>query len=61
MRLDEVAHDPIALTRALVDIESVSGDELEITDAVEQALRSTGHLTVERAGNVVRATTDPGG
>ena len=31
--------DPVALTRALVDIESVSGDEKEITDAVEAALR----------------------
>jgi succinyl-diaminopimelate desuccinylase len=58
--LAAVLADPVALTRALVDIESVSGDEKEITDAVELALRSIGHLTVERAGNVVRAATNLG-
>ncbi|HEY3502920.1 MAG TPA: succinyl-diaminopimelate desuccinylase [Actinocatenispora sp.] len=52
--------DPVALTRALVDIESVSGDEARITDAVEDALRSAGHLTVERDGNVVVARTTLG-
>jgi succinyl-diaminopimelate desuccinylase len=52
--------DPVALTRALVDIESVSGDEKVITDAVELALRSAGHLTVDRVGNVVRARTENG-
>src|SRR5687767_2700055 len=56
----EVLADPVALTRALVDIESVSGNEAEITDAVEAALRGAGHLTVERLGNVVRAHTDLG-
>jgi succinyl-diaminopimelate desuccinylase len=54
----DVLADPVALTRALADIESVSGDEKEITDAVEQALRSAPHLTVDRVGNVVRARTD---
>jgi succinyl-diaminopimelate desuccinylase len=49
--------DPVALTRALVDIESVSGNEQEITDAVEAVLQSAGHLTVERAGNVLCART----
>ena len=53
----EVVGDPVALTRALVDIESVSGDEKEITDAVEAALRKAEHLDVERAGNVVCART----
>lgn len=52
--------DPVALTRALVDIESVSGNEQEITDEVEAALRTAGHLTVDRAGNVVRAWTQFG-
>jgi succinyl-diaminopimelate desuccinylase len=47
--------DPVDLTRALVDIESVSGNEKEITDAVELALRSAAHLQVDRVGNVVRA------
>jgi succinyl-diaminopimelate desuccinylase len=52
--------DPVALTRALVDIESVSGNEAEITDAVEAALRGAGHLTVSRAGNTLLARTDLG-
>ena len=55
-----VLGDPVALTRAMVDIESVSGDEKEITDAVELALRSAPHLTVDRVGNVVRAATNLG-
>jgi succinyl-diaminopimelate desuccinylase len=58
--LRDIAGDPVALTRALVDIESVSGDEKEITDAVEVALRGAPHLTVQRAGNVVRAFTNLG-
>src|SRR5215469_1785015 len=51
----QILADPVALTRALVDIESVSGNEKEITDAVELALRSAPHLSVDRIGNVVRA------
>ena len=56
----DVLEDPVALTRALVDIESVSGNEKEITDAVEAALRSAPHLSVDRVGNVVRARTRTG-
>lgn len=56
----DVLADPIKLTRALVDIESVSGDEQEITDQVEAALRSAPHLTVDRVGNVVRARSSAG-
>ncbi|HEX6497505.1 MAG TPA: succinyl-diaminopimelate desuccinylase [Micromonosporaceae bacterium] len=52
--------DPVALTRALVDVESVSGDEREIADAVEAALRGARHLSVERHGNTVVARTDLG-
>jgi len=52
--------DPVALTRALVDIESVSGNEKEITDAVEEVLRSARHLDVARSGNVICARTRPG-
>lgn len=55
-----VLADPVALTRALVDVESVSGDEKVITDLVEAALREAGHLTVDRVGNVVRARTELG-
>ncbi len=52
--------DVVALLRALIDIESVSGDETPIADAVEQALRPYDHLEVIRDGNVVIARTDLG-
>lgn len=52
--------DPVALTAALVDIESVSGNEKEITDAVELALAAAPHLRLERVGNVLRARTELG-
>jgi succinyl-diaminopimelate desuccinylase len=55
-----VLEDPVALTRALVDIESVSGNEREIADAVEAALRDRAHLSVERISNTVVARTDLG-
>jgi len=56
-----VLADPVALTRALVDIESVSGNEREIADAVEVALRDAKHLAVvERLGNTVVARTELG-
>jgi succinyl-diaminopimelate desuccinylase len=52
--------DAAALTAALVDIESVSGDEAVLADAVEAALRSLGHLSVRRVGNVIVARTELG-
>lgn len=52
--------DPIALLRALIDIESVSGNETEIAGAIEAALRPYGHLAVTRDGNVVLARTELG-
>ncbi|QSB15645.1 succinyl-diaminopimelate desuccinylase [Natronosporangium hydrolyticum] len=55
-----VLADPVALTRALVDIESVSGDEETIADAVASALRSAGHLTVDRYRHNVMARTELG-
>lgn len=57
---DEQLADPVALTRAMVDIESVSGNEKAITDAVEQALLGRDQLRVERDGNVVFARTEHG-
>jgi succinyl-diaminopimelate desuccinylase len=53
----QVLADPVALTRALVDIESVSGNEEQIADAVEQVLRTAGHLTVDRHRHTVMART----
>lgn len=45
------------LTRQLVDIESVSGNERAIADAVEAALRALPHLEVVRDGDAVVART----
>jgi succinyl-diaminopimelate desuccinylase len=56
----EVLADPVALTRALVDIESVSLNEKEITDCVEEVLRAAPHLSVRRFGNTVMARTELG-
>ncbi len=58
-RLD-LSVDAAALTAALVDVASVSGDEDELTTAVESALRGYAKLTVERDGNVVLARTEFG-
>jgi succinyl-diaminopimelate desuccinylase len=55
----DVLADPVALTRTLVDVESVSGGEKEITDLVESALREAPHLSVDRVGNVLRARCRP--
>ncbi|WP_182875889.1 succinyl-diaminopimelate desuccinylase [Microbispora sp. H10670] len=59
MRLD-LAEDVGALTARLVDIESVSGAEKALADAVEEALRALPHLTVLRDGDAVVARTDLG-
>src|SRR5258706_3318960 len=53
----DVLADPVALTRALVDIESVSGNEAEIADRVEEALAQT-TMTVERFGHTIVARTE---
>ncbi len=52
--------DVVELLRALVDVESVSGNEQRITDLVEAALRPYRHLHVRREGNVVVARTETG-
>jgi succinyl-diaminopimelate desuccinylase len=52
--------DVAALTAVLMDIESVSGNEAAIADAVESALRSLGHLEVVRDGDSVMARTHLG-
>jgi succinyl-diaminopimelate desuccinylase len=56
----DVLADPVALTRALVDIESVSRNEKEIADTVQEVLRTTPHLGVDRHGNTLMARTDLG-
>jgi succinyl-diaminopimelate desuccinylase len=59
MRLD-LTQDVAALTQAIVDIESVSGNEKALADAIEEALRALPHLTVERDGDTVIARTAQG-
>jgi len=52
--------DAVTLTENLVNIESVSGNEQAIADAVEAALRELSHLEVGRFGNTVVARTNQG-
>jgi succinyl-diaminopimelate desuccinylase len=56
----DVLVDPVVLTRALVDIESVSRDEKLIADHVEEVLLQAAHLTTARHGHTVMARTDLG-
>jgi len=58
-RLD-LSLDVVSLTAAVCDIESVSGDEGPLADAVEAALASVAHLEVVRDGNTVIARTSLG-
>ncbi len=52
--------DVVDLTRALCDIESVSGNERRLADAIEIALRRFPHLEVLRDGDAVVARTNLG-
>ena len=52
--------DVVELTRALCDIESVSGNETELADAIETALRAFDHLEVIRDGDAIIARTNVG-
>jgi len=58
-RLD-LGADVVTLTAVLCNIESVSGNEKEIADAVEAALRPLDHLKVTRDGHTVIARTNLG-
>lgn len=52
--------DVVDLTRALCDIESVSGNETALADAIEAALQSYAHLTVIRDEDAIIARTSLG-
>ncbi|MDN5794312.1 MAG: succinyl-diaminopimelate desuccinylase [Intrasporangium sp.] len=56
----DLSSDVIALTAAICDVPSVSGDEGALANAVEAELRGLGHLEVLRDGNTVVARTDLG-
>ena len=53
----DLSTDVALLTARLIDLESVSGGEAGIADAVEEALRRLGHLEVVRDGDCVMART----
>ncbi|SDG91592.1 succinyl-diaminopimelate desuccinylase [Sinosporangium album] len=56
----DLSQDVGTLTARIVDIESVSGNERVLADAVEEALRPLTHLTVHRHGDAVVARTELG-
>src|SRR5215213_9597220 len=53
----DLAADVVDLTRTVCDLESVSGSEGPLADAVESALRRLTHLEVLRDGDAVLART----
>jgi succinyl-diaminopimelate desuccinylase len=56
----DLSLDAAALTAQLVDFRSESGDETALADAVEAALSTLPHLTVDRDGDAVVARTNLG-
>ncbi|KNC20046.1 succinyl-diaminopimelate desuccinylase [Arthrobacter sp. RIT-PI-e] len=56
----DLTSDVAQLTARLLDLESVSGNEGRIADAVEDALRRLDHLEVLRDGDCVLARTNLG-
>ncbi|KFF59674.1 succinyl-diaminopimelate desuccinylase [Cryobacterium sp. MLB-32] len=55
-----LAGSSIDLTRQICDIESVSGNETALADAIEQALVGYAHLEIIRDGDTVVARTNLG-
>jgi len=53
----DLGSDVVDLAAALCDIPSVSGEETEIADAIEVALRKLPHLSLDRDGNAIVART----
>lgn len=53
----DLSVDVVQLTRAVCDIESVSGNEAALADAIEAALVPLAHLEVLRDGDTVLART----
>jgi len=52
--------DVVQLTRTICDIESVSGNEKALADAIERSLAKYSHLTVLRDGDAIVARTNFG-
>ena len=60
MRPLDLAASSIELTARLCDIESVSGDEAALADAIEASLAGCAHLEVTRLGDAIVARTNLG-
>ncbi|MEU4231720.1 succinyl-diaminopimelate desuccinylase [Nonomuraea sp. NPDC026600] len=56
----DLTQDVRTLTAAIVDIESVSGNERALADLVEQALGALPYLKVDRSGETLVARTELG-
>ncbi|MCU1514727.1 MAG: succinyl-diaminopimelate desuccinylase [Microbacteriaceae bacterium] len=56
----DLAASSIDITRQLCDLESVSGNEGHIADAIEAALTGARHLTITRDGDAIVARTTAG-
>lgn len=56
----DLSADLVTLLRAIVDVESVSGNESALADLVEESLRPYAHLAVTRDGDTVIARTELG-
>ncbi|GER21796.1 succinyl-diaminopimelate desuccinylase [Zafaria cholistanensis] len=56
----DLAGDVAALAAALIDVDSVSGNERVLADLVEDALRALPHLSVHRDGDSIVARTELG-
>ena len=56
----DLKSDVVDLTRVICDIESVSGNEKELADSIEQALKAYYHLEVIRDGDAIVAKTNLG-
>lgn len=56
----DLTADPVAITRAICDVPSISGDEAALADLIVEALADAGHLEVVREGDTVVARTHLG-
>lgn len=56
----DLTQDVVSLTGTLVDIESVSGNEQRLADAIERELRALNRFEVVRCGDAVLARTERG-
>lgn len=56
----DLSADVVNIARQLCDIESVSGDETPLADAIEMRMRECDHLEISRHGDTVVARTNLG-